>query len=317
LLHQVLPKIECEAKTLSYGRYAIGPMARGFGVTVGIALRRVLLSSLPGAAITSVRATGVPHEFSEIPGAKEDMLMLILSLKKVRLISHSEDPVRMRVSARGKSVITAGDIEAPADVEIVNPELQLLTLDTLDSELELELVAERGVGYSPAEERKSLPIGQIPVDALFSPIVKVNTTVEPARIEQITDYDLLKLEIWTDGTVRPGEALSQAAQILLKHFTPVAEFTGFEVEEKAEAEPTGAPSHLYDVPIEELDLAMRTYNCLKRAGITSVGDILERLERGPSEMMAIRNFGQKSLDELIEKLKEKGYLPQDYEFENR
>lgn len=306
MLHQVLPKIECEAKTVSYGRYAIGPMMRGFGVTVGIALRRVLLSSLPGAAITSVRASGVPHEFSEIPGAKEDMLLLILNLKKVRLISYSEDPVRMRVSAKGKSVITAGDIESPAEVEIVNPELQLLTLDTLDSELELELVAERGTGYSPADERKALPIGQIPVDAVFSPIVKVNTTVESARIEQITDYDLLKLEIWTDGTMRPGEALTRSAQILLKHFAPLAEFTGSEMPEKEEEEPVGAPSHLYDVPIEDLDLAMRAYNCLKRAGITSVGDILERMERGSAEMLAIRNFGQKSLVELIDKLKEKG-----------
>ena len=181
MLYQVLPKIECEASTLNYGRYAIGPMAHGYGVTVGIALRRVLLSSLPGAAITSVRVTGVPHEFTVIPGAKEDMLLLLLNLKKVRLVSYSEEPVRMRVSAKGKSVITAGDIEYPADIEIVNPELQLLTLDTLDSDLEIELTAERGVGYSPADERRNLPIGQIPVDAIFSPILRVRNVVEPAR----------------------------------------------------------------------------------------------------------------------------------------
>ena len=194
MLHQVLPKIECEASTQNYGSYAIGPMAQGYGVTLGIALRRVLLSSLPGAAITSVRVTGVPHEFTSIPGAKEDMTMLLLNLKQVCLTSYSEDPVRMRVSAKGKSVVTAGDIECPSDVEIVNPELQLLTLDTLDSELELELVAERGMGYSPSEDRnKSLPIGQIPVDAIYSPVVRVNHSVEAARIEQITDYDLLKL----------------------------------------------------------------------------------------------------------------------------
>jgi len=313
LLHQVLPKIECEARTLSYGRYAIGPMIRGYGVTVGIALRRVLLSSLPGAAITAVRVTGVPHEFTEIPGAKEDMLMLTLNLKKVRLISHSEEPVRMRVSAKGKSVITAGDIECPSDVEIVNPELQLLTLDTLDSELELELVVERGVGYSTADERPKMPIGQIPVDAIFCPITKVNYAVEAARIEQFTDYDLLKLEIWTDGTVRPGETLVQAANILLQHFTPLAQFPALEGEDEAIEEKAGGPSELYDVPIEELDLAMRAYNCLKRAGISSVGEIRERLDREPAEMLAIRNFGQKSLVELVDKMVAKGYLPAGYE----
>ncbi len=313
MLHQVLPKIECEASALTYGRYAIGPMGRGYGVTVGTALRRVLLSSLPGGAITSVRVSGVPHEFSEIPGAREDLLMLILNLKKVRLISHSEEPARMRVSARGKSIITAGDIECSSEVEIVNPELQLLTLDTLESDLELELIAERGVGYSPAEERRSLPIGQIPVDAIYSPIVKVGNSIEPARIEQVTDYDLLKLEIWTDGTISPGEALSEAARILMEHFAPLAEFTGVEAGVAEEEAQPGGASYLYDVPIEDLDLAMRAYNCLKRAGITSVGEIVERLERGPAEMLAIRNFGIKSLTQLVGRMREKGYLPAEYE----
>ena len=313
MLHQVLPKIECEAKALSYGRYAIGPMARGFGVTVGIALRRVLLSTLPGAAITSVRVTGVPHEFAEIPGAKEDMLRFILNVKQVRLVSHSDEPARMRVAARGKSVITAGDIECPAEVQIINPELQLLTLDTLDSELELEFIVERGAGYSPSADRKGLAIGQIPVDAIFSPVVKVNTNVSATRIEQITDYDLLSLEIWTDGTVAPGEAMAQAAQILMKHFAPISEFTGTVVLSEEEVEPEGAPSYLYDVLIEDLDLPMRAYNCLKRAGITNIGEINERLENGSAEMLAIRNFGHKSLVELIDRMKDKGYLPEDYE----
>jgi DNA-directed RNA polymerase subunit alpha len=316
LLNQVLPKIECEANTQGYGRFAIGPMNRGYGVTIGVALRRVLLSSLPGAAITSVRVSGVPHEFTEIPGAKEDMIMLILNLKKVRLLMHTDEPVRMRVTARGKSVITAGDIEAPSSVEIVNPELQLLTLDTLESELELELIAERGVGYSPAEDRKALPIGQIPVDAIFSPIVRVNTEIEAARIEQITDYDLLKVDIWTDGTVHPGDALSEAARILMRHFTPLGQFSAAEAEEAERVEEEGEGGEFYDVPIEDLDLAMRAYNCLKRAGITTVGEIIERLERGPAEILAIRNFGQKSLVELIERLREKGYLPEGYELED-
>ncbi|MCD6519074.1 MAG: DNA-directed RNA polymerase subunit alpha [Anaerolineae bacterium] len=315
MLYQVLPKIECEASTQSYGRYAIGPMARGYGVTIGIALRRVLLSSLPGAAITSVRVIGVPHEFTTIPGAKEDMTMLLLNLKKVRLVVHSEEPVRMRVSARGKSVLTAGDIECPADVEIVNPELKLLTLDSTDSDLEMELVAERGVGYSPAEDRKSLPIGEIPVDAIFSPVLKVSHTVEQTRIEQITNYDLLKMEIWTDGTIRPAEALSEAARILIRHFTPLANFVETEEVAPEVEEEEAAKAKYYEVPIEELDLTMRAYNCLKRAGIANVGDIMERLERGASEMLAIRNFGQKSLDELLSKMKEKGFLPEDFELE--
>jgi len=316
LLHQVLPKIECEASTLNYGRYAIGPMARGFGTTVGIALRRVLLSSIAGAAITSVRVTGVQHDFSEIPGAKEDMILLILNLKQVRLVCHSDEPVRMRVSAKGKSVITAGDIECPSDVEIINPELKLLTLDTLDSELEIELVAERGGGYSPAEDRKSLPIGQVPVDAIFSPIVKVTNVVEPARIEQRTDYDLLKLEIWTDGTIRPEKALRDAARTLVQHFAPVVDFKEVAMEGAGGAvERAAVDSRFYDVPVEDLDLAMRAYNCLKRAGITNVGEILERLERGANEMLAIRNFGQKSLDELVSRMQEKGYLSADFRLE--
>jgi len=315
LLRQVLPKIEAEASTLTYGRYAIGPMARGFGVTIGIALRRVLLSSLPGVAITSVRVSGVPHEFTDIPGAKEDMMRFILNLKKVRLISHSDEPVRMRVSAKGKSVITAGDIEAPAEVEIVNPELQLLTLDTLDSELEFEMTLGRGVGYSPAEDRPATTIGEIPVDAIFSPIVKVRTDVEATRIEQITDYDMLKLEIWTDGTISPGDALSQAARILVEHLNPLVSFSGELVPAEDQEEQGGLAAELSATPIEDLDLSMRAYNCLKRAGITRVGEVLERLERGAEEMLAIRNFGEKSLAELVERMREKGFLPEDYNVE--
>ncbi|MBM3187817.1 MAG: DNA-directed RNA polymerase subunit alpha, partial [Chloroflexi bacterium] len=283
LLHQVLPRIECEASTQRYGRYAIGPMTRGYGVTVGIALRRVLLSSLPGAAVTSVRVTGVPHEFTVIPGAKEDMTRLLLNLKGIRLLCHSTEPARLWVTAKGKSVVTAGDIECPAEVEIVNPELHLLTLDTLDSVLELEMIAEKGVGYSPAEERPPLPIGQIPVDAIFSPIVRVRNTVEQARIEQITNYDLLKLEIWTDGTLRPGSALTQAARILVQHLSPVADYAELASGQAAPAEQP-APSEYADMPIEDLELSMRTFNCLKRAGIAMVGEILAKLEKGSNEM---------------------------------
>jgi DNA-directed RNA polymerase subunit alpha len=316
LLNQVLPKIEVLASTQNYGRFAIGPISRGFGTTVGVALRRILLSSLPGAAITSVRVSDVPHEFMPVPGAKEDMVMLMLNLKQVRLISYSEEPVRMRVSARGKSVVTAGDIEAPADVDIINPELQILTLDTLESNLEIEFVVERGVGYVPADNHAGMPIGQIPVDAIYSPVVKVSYTVEMARIEQITNYDLLNLEIWTDGTVRPSDALTQAAQILVRHVQPIAQFSGVStVEVEPKTDTSGIANELYNIPIEDLDLAVRAYNCLKRASINSVGDVLERLAKGSEEMLAIRNFGQKSLVELVARLKESHYLPEDYELE--
>ncbi|MHB1319375.1 MAG: DNA-directed RNA polymerase subunit alpha C-terminal domain-containing protein, partial [Anaerolineae bacterium] len=197
-----------------------------------------------------------------------------------------------------------------------NPELQILTLDTLESNLEIEFVVEQGKGYVPAEAHSSLPIGQIPVDGIFSPVIKVAYRVEAARIEQITNYDLLSLEIWTDGTIRPADALTQAARILVQHVEPVARFSETETAEvEQESEGSDVPTELYSVPIEDLDLAVRAYNCLKRASINSVGDVLERLGKGPEEMLAIRNFGQKSLVELVVRLKDSHYLPEDYELE--
>jgi len=311
LLKMVLPKIECEASTKNYGRFSISPLETGYGVTIGNALRRVLLSSLSGAAITSLRVAGVFHEFSPISGAKEDMTTLILNAKKLRLRYFAEDPVRMLVSGRGKSEVTAADIEAPPDVEIINPELHLLTLDSSDTELDIEFTVERGRGYSPAEERAKLPIGQIPIDAIFSPIPKTSVSVERTRVGQVTDYDRLLIEIWTDGTIRPAEALSSAAQLLVRHMTPVANFSEVPTEEMKEPEGTrpGIPSQVYDTPIEVLELSMRAYNCLKRAGITKVGEILDRWQRGQAnELLAIRNFGQKSLQELLGKMQEKKFL---------
>jgi DNA-directed RNA polymerase subunit alpha len=259
--------------------------------------------------------TGVPHEFTTIPGAVEDMTLLLLNLKQVRMACHTDEPVRLRLVAKGKSVVMAGDIECPPEVEVVNPELRVLTLDTLDSELEIEMIAERGRGYSPAEERADLPIGEIPVDAVFSPIVKVANTVEAARIEQITDYDMLKLEIWTDGTIAPGDALCQAARVLVSHLLPVAEFVESDVELAEEESEEQALPEFYAAPIEELELSMRSLNCLKRAGITAVGEVMERLEKGAAEMLAIRNFGQKSLEELVGRLKAKGYLEPSADFD--
>ncbi len=311
-MKMVLPKIECDASTKNYGRYSVSPLETGYGVTIGNALRRVLLSSLAGAAVTSVHVAGVYHEFSAIAGAKEDMTTLILNTKKLRVRYFADAPVRLMVSTHGKTELTAADIEAPPDVEIINPELHLLTLDSSETELDIEFVVERGRGYSPAEERGKLPIGQIPIDAIFSPILKVSISVEPTRVEQVTDYDRLNLEIWTDGTVRPSEALSSAAQILVRHLTPVSSFSEVPMEELKEADIVrpAVPSQVYDRPIEELELSMRAYNCLKRAGITKVGEILDRWSKGQTgELLTIRNFGQKSLAELLSKMREKGYLP--------
>lgn len=306
MLNSVTPKIEVGALTKNYGRFVIGPLENGYGITIGNALRRVLLSSLPGAAVTSLRVSGVTHEFSAIPNSKEDMTQLILNVKQLRLRSFADGPVTLRVSAAGKAIITAGDVETVGDVDIINPELQLLTLDSPESDLEIELVVEKGRGYSSAEERQDLPVGQIPVDAIYSPIRKANFEVEPARIGQMTNFDRLVLEVWTDGAMEPTDAVRQAASILVEHFSAVAAFGADGVEIELEQEPEEElPSHIAEMPIEELDLSMRAYNCLKRATIANVGEVLAKLENGPDEMLAIRNFGQKSLDQLIEKLQEK------------
>lgn len=304
----VLPKIETEASSRSFGRFIIGPLESGYGITLGNALRRVLLSSLNGAAVTSIRVSGVHHEFSDIPHVREDMTALILNVKQIRLKMYQNESARLRVEIKGEGAVTAGDFECPPHVEIVNPELYLLTVDSPEAELDIELVVQTGRGYSPAEERGKLPIGEIPVDAIFSPIRRVNFVIERARIGQATDYDRLKLDIATDGTMTPHDALSEASKILVQHFSLIA---GGATEIEAPAEPKdegGIPSKIYELPIEDLELTVRAYNCLKRAGITQVGEILEKLRKGQDEILAIRNFGQKSLDELIDRLREKGYL---------
>jgi DNA-directed RNA polymerase subunit alpha len=311
----VLPKIEIEAISERYGRFVIGPLESGYGVTIGNSLRRVLLSSLAGAAITSVRVDGVHHEFSPIPGVKEDTMTLLLNLKQVRMKLHGEEPVRLRLEVEGEGIVTAADIECPSEVEIVNPELHLLTLDNKDSRVEMEMTAERGRGYSPSEERGEMAIGQLPVDAVYSPIRRIAYVVDRVRIGEITDFDQLKLDVWTDGTIQPEEALSTAAQMLAKHFSLVANVGGALIEEGEEAEEEGISPRTYEMPIEELDLTVRAFNCLKRAGITTVGMILEKLEKGDDEILAIRNFGRKSLDELKQALSEKNLLPEPQEEE--
>lgn len=306
-LNLVLPKIETEAATRNYGRFIISPLERGYGVTLGNALRRVLLSSLQGAAVSSVRISGVHHEFSAIPNVREDMTALILNLKQLRVKLHQNESARLRVEIKGEGAVTAGDLEVPPYVEIMNPDLHLLTGDSPDTELDMELLVEVGRGYSPAEERGNLPIGEVPVDAIFSPVRKANFKVERARVGQATDYDRLIVEVTTDGTVSPHDALREAAYLLVKHFSLVANISA-EVIQETEQEEEAAPAKVTDTPIEELELTVRAYNCLKRAGITQVGEIIEKLKKGPDEIMAIRNFGQKSLDELIGRLEAKGFL---------
>lgn len=318
--NMVLPhKVEGDATSRNYGRFIISPLESGFGLTLGTALRRVLLSSLPGAAVTSIRVSDVHHEFSAVPGVREDMTQLILQVKQLRLKLFEGESARMRLEHRGAGTVTAADIIAPPEVEIINSDLYLFTVDAPDAHLEIEFEVQAGRGYSPAEDRGRLPIGELPVDAIFSPIRRVNFDVERARVGQRTNYDKLIMEIWTDGTVRPEDALSQAAQILMKHLTVIGGVTwddgsaGIEPPEDI-GEVHGRKPELYDKPIEELDLSVRVFNSLKRTGITTIGDVLDMLARGPDAMLAIRNFGEKSLDELVGKLKDKGYLSDDVEF---
>lgn len=312
--NMVLPhKVESDAITRSYGRFIISPLESGYGLTLGNALRRILLSSLPGAAVTSIRVSDVHHEFSAIPDVREDMTQLILQVKQLRLKLYDVESARLRLEHRGEGTVTAADIQCPPEVEIVNSDLYLFTVDSSDAHLEMEFEVRAGRGYSPAEERGRLPIGELPIDSVFSPIRRVNYDVERTRVGQRTNYDKLILEIWTDGTIRPEESLSEAGRILIRHLTVIS---GVDMGQVIDSFPTEIESEtpepdknrFYDKLIEELDLSVRVFNSLKRTGITTVGDVLDMLDRGPDAMLAIRNFGEKSLDELVDKLREKGYM---------
>lgn len=311
MLNLVLPKIESDAQARNYGRFIIGPMESGYGTTVGNALRRILLSSLEGAAITSVQVRGIHHEFATVPHVREDMTSLLLNLKLVRFkfVDEAEEQARLRLEVKGEGIVTAGDIVCPPTVDVVNPEQYLLTTDSPDADLEMEMTVSRGRGYSPAEERGKLPVAEIPTDAVFSPVRKINYKVERARIGQSSNFDRLSFEIWTDGTISPAEALSTGAQILARHMAIIAEFGDVTLEVEPEAEESKIPERIAEANIEDLDLSVRAFNCLKRAGITKVGEIIEKLERDEEELLAIRNFGQKSLDELKDNLRQKGYWP--------
>jgi DNA-directed RNA polymerase subunit alpha len=311
LSNMVTPKVEREAEARNYGRFVIGPLEGGFGVTVGNALRRVLLSSLDGAAVTSIRITDVLHEFSDIPGVREDVIQVMLQIKQIRLMLHDVETSHLHLDVRGEGVVTAADIQFPSDVDVVNPDLYLFTVDDPNTRLEIDLTVGRGRGYSPASERSGkLPIGELPVDAIYSPVKRVNWSVSSARVGQNTNFDRLNIEIWTDGTLSPEKALSNSSKILIDHFRFVAGVSEETLTLGVEKEVVGSrlTSEAAETPIENLDLSVRVFNSLKRTGITTVGDVLELLEKGDEAVMSIRNFGEKSLDELRQKMREKGFL---------
>jgi len=310
----VMPKIEREAEARNYGKFTISPLERGYGVTLGNALRRVLLSSLEGAAVSSIRIADVLHEFSDIPGVREDVIQVMLQIKQLRIKLDGVDSTRMHLEVRGEGTVTAADIITPAEVEIVNPDLYLFTVDNNKTKLDIELTVERGRGYSPSNERAGhMPIGELPVDAIYGPVKRVNWEVVSARVGQSTAYDKLVLDIWTDGTVSPERALSTSAKLLIDHLRYIAGVNEETLTVAVEREVSGArlSSEVAETPVEALDLSVRVFNSLKRTGITTVGDVLDLLEKGETAVMSIRNFGEKSLDELRQRMREKGFLKDD------
>lgn len=294
-----------------YGKFVVEPLERGYGITLGNSLRRVLLSSLPGVAVTSVRIDGIQHEFSTIPGVKEDVTEIILNIKGLIINYSGEESKELTISAKGECEVTAANIQADSEIEILEPDMHIATLGA-DAELNMHLTLEKGRGYVSAERNKEIMsekgesvIGVIPVDSIYSPVLKVNYTVENTRVGQITDYDKLTLEVWTDGTISAKEAVSLAAKVLNDHLTLFVELS----EEAANTEimvEKDDKSHekILEMTIEELDLSVRSFNCLKRAGINTVEDLISKTEE---EMMKVRNLGKKSLEEVINKLHSLGY----------
>ena len=298
------PRIECVENPgdASYGKYVVEPLERGYGTTLGNSLRRILLSSLPGTAVTSIKIAGVQHEFTTIPGVKEDVTEIVLNVKGIIAKLYSEGVKTVHIEAAGPCIVTAGDIKADSDVEVLNPEMHICTLDA-DATLSMELTMSHGRGYVPADKNKQQSqniIGIIPVDSIYSPVRKVNYTVENTRVGDATDYDKLTLEVWTDGTIDARDAVSLGARILCDHFTlftDLSETMGNKstVVEKAETQ----RDKVMEMTIDDMDLSVRSYNCLKRANINTVEDLISKTE---DEMMKVRNLGRKSLEEVINKL---------------
>jgi DNA-directed RNA polymerase subunit alpha len=303
----VTPQVRKLETSANYGKFDIEPLDPGFGTTLGNTLRRVLLSSLWGAAVTSIQIDGVAHEFTAIPHVKEDVTEVILNLKKLRLKSFTEDPITLLLDVKGPAEVHASNVQASSDVEVVNPDLYICTL-AAKGHLRMELNVERGKGYVPAErnKREGQPIGVIPIDSIFSPVEKANFVVEKTRVGQSTDYDRLIIEVWTDGTMSPEEAVSHSAELFTQHLNLFVRFRDSieKHEQELRGEKTGQ-NRLMDTPIEELDLSVRAFNCLKANEIQTVGQLLQKREE---ELLALRNFGRKSLDEIKEKLVEKGFI---------
>ena len=296
------PRIECVeiSEGNLYGKFVIEPLERGFGTTLGNSLRRILLSSLPGVAVSSVRIDGVLHEFSTIPGVKEDVTEIILNLKALSAKLYCDGPKVVTISASGECVVTAGYIVCDEQVEIINPDLVIATLNE-DAHLNMEITLCKGRGYVSADRNKTpnMPIGVLPVDSIFTPIRKVNYTIENTRVGQMTDYDKLTLEVWTDGSIKPDEATSMAAKILSEHLMLFINLTENVVPVDFNEPEDNKMEKVQEMTIEELDLSVRAYNCLKRANINTVAELVQRNEE---DMMKVRNLGKKSLEEVEQKL---------------
>ena len=299
------PKIECTEITDNYGKFVVEPLGRGFGTTLGNSMRRVLLSSLEGCAPTSVKIDGVLHEFSTIEGVKEDVTEIILNIKRLVTVLHGDAPKTVIIDAFGPGEVKAGDIKSDSDVDIINPELHLATLDD-NAKLHMEIVIDKGRGYVTSDRNKTddMPIGVIAVDSIYTPITKVNFTIENTRVGRMTDFDRLILEIWTDGSISPKDAASYAAKFLTEHLTMFINLADQIPGEQilVEKEENTQEKKL-EMNIEDLDLSVRSYNCLKRAGINTVGELTQKDE---DEMMKVRNLGRKSLEEVQQKLAQMG-----------
>jgi len=303
------PRIEIEeVKGNHYGRFIVDQLERGFGTTIGNALRRVLLSSLPGVAVSNIRVDGVLHEFSHIPGVKEDVTEIILNIKSLALCDYSDGLTQKTatIDVSGAGVVYAKDIQLDADVEVLNPDLVIATLDNDDAKLFIEMTIKKGHGYNGADKNKSAdqPIGLIPIDSIFTPVRKVNFTVDPTRVGDVTDYDKLTMEVWTNGTISPKDAVCLGSRVLTEHFNLFVDLSDSarSAEIMIERE-DGLKEKLLEMTIEELDLSVRSYNCLKRAGINNVDDLVAKTE---DEMMKVRNLGRKSLEEVLNKLTDLG-----------
>ncbi|MFH1169376.1 MAG: DNA-directed RNA polymerase subunit alpha [Chloroflexota bacterium] len=297
----VIPNIECIDCTDTFGRFQAEPLEKGFGVTMGNSLRRVLLSYLPGAAVTKVKMEGIQHEFSVIPGAKEDVMEFLLNVKALRLKPVSGRPGNLTLEVEGEKRVTAADIKPSADFEVTNPDLCLVTLNSAEARLYVEFEVELGTGFRQAEANESLPIGTIPVDAIFTPIRRINFSIEPTHIGRETSYERLFLDVWTDGTTTPVEAVSRGAGIMIEQLTPFLDYakvSQMKAEERLIRQ--SIPDEKYNMPVEQLDLSVRTMNCLRRSSITTVGELISK---GPKELLKLRNFGQKSYQEIDGRLK--------------